>query len=81
MVISDGFENDISSVSGREESEENLVVKNSLSLFGVKLWNEITCHIRDLPKKEFTKVLHRLLSDTLKRQNDHIDYAVDNLKS
>ena len=81
MVISDGFENDISSVSGREESEENLIVKNSLSLFGVKLWNVITCHIRDLPKKEFTKVLHRLLSDTLKRQNDHIDYAVDNLKS
>ena len=25
--------------------------KNSLSRFGVKFWNEIPCHIRDLPKK------------------------------
>ena len=38
------------------------------SCFGVKLWNEIPCHIRDLPKKKFTKVLHRLLSDILKEE-------------
>ena len=44
--------------------------KNSLSRFGVKLCNEIPCHIRDLPKKEFTKVL---LSDILKRENDYIE--------
>ena len=47
--------------------------KNSLSRFGVKLWNEIPCHVRDLPKKEFTKVLHGLLSDILKRENDRIE--------
>ena len=47
--------------------------KNSLSRFGVKLWNEIPCHIRDLPKKKFTKVLHRLLSDILKREDDYIE--------
>ena len=40
--------------------------KNSLSRFGVKLWNEMPCHIRDLPKKKFRKVLYRLLSDILK---------------
>ena len=42
--------------------------KHSLSRFGVKLRNEIHCHIRDLPKKKFTKVLHRLLSDILKEE-------------
>ena len=47
--------------------------KSSLSRFGVKLWNEIPCHIRDLPKKEFTKVVHGLLSDILKRENDYIE--------
>ena len=29
--------------------------KNSLSRFGVKLWNEMPCHIRDLPKKKLRK--------------------------
>ena len=48
-------------------------LKNSLSRFGVRLWNEIPCHIRDRPKKEFTKVLHELLSDILKRENDYIE--------
>ena len=47
--------------------------KNSLSRFGVKLWNEMPCHIRDLPKKKFRKVLHRLLSDILKREDDYIE--------
>ena len=52
--------------------------KNSLSRFGVKLWNEpcINCHIRDLPKKKFTKVLHRLLSDILKREDDYIETSL-----
>ena len=39
----------------------------------VKLWNEMPCHIRDLPKKKFRKVLHRLLSDILKREDDYIE--------
>ena len=47
--------------------------KNSLSRFGVKLWNEMPCHIRDLPKKKFGKVIHRLLSDILKREDDYIE--------
>ena len=47
--------------------------KNSLSRFGVKLWNEIPCHVRDLPKREFAKALHGLLSDILKRENDYIE--------
>ena len=33
---------------------------------------EIPCDIRDLPKKKFAKVLHRLLSDILKREDDDI---------
>ena len=50
--------------------------KNSLSRFGVKLWNEIPCNIRDLPKKKFMKVLHRLLSDILKREDDYIETSL-----
>ena len=53
--------------------------KNSLSCFGVKLWNEIpciNCHFRDLPKEKFTKVLHRLLSDILKREDDYIETSL-----
>ena len=42
--------------------------KNSFSRFGVKPWNEIPCHIRDLPKKEFMKVFHGLFSDILKKK-------------
>ena len=36
----------------------------------------LPCHIRDLPKKKFRKVLHRLLSDILKREDDYIDSLV-----
>ena len=64
-----------SSTSGNVhvKSSKLEIHKNSLSRFGVKLWNEIPCHIRDLPKKKFTKVLHRLLSDILKREDDYIE--------
>ena len=50
--------------------------KNSLPRFGVKLWNEIPCDIRDLPKNKFMKVLHRLLSDILKREDDFIETSL-----
>ena len=50
--------------------------KNALSRSGVKLWNEIPCHVRGLPKKKFTKVLHRLLSDILKREDDYIETSL-----
>ena len=33
----------------------------------------LPCHITDLPKKKFRKVLHRLLSDILKREDDYIE--------
>ena len=64
-----------SSTSGNfhVKSSKLEIHKNFLSRFVVKLWNEIPCHIRDLPKKEFTKVLHGLLSDILKREDDYIE--------
>ena len=64
-----------SSTSGNfhVKSSKLKIQKNSLSRFGVKLWNEIPCHIRDLPKKEFTKVLHGVLSDILIRENYYIE--------
>ena len=64
-----------SSTSGNVhvKSSKLEIHKSSLSRFGVKLWNEIPCHIRDLPKKKFTKVLHRLLSEILKREDDYIE--------
>ena len=67
-----------SSTSGNfhVKSSKLEIHKNSLSRFGVKLWNEIPCHIRDLPKKKFTKVLHRLLSDILKREDDYIETSL-----
>ena len=34
------------------------------------------CHIKDLPKKEFAKVLHGLLSDILKREKDYIKLSL-----
>ena len=55
------------------KSSKLQIHKNSLSRFGVTLWNEMPCHIRDLPKKKFRKVLHRLLLDILKREDDFIE--------
>ena len=67
-----------SSASGNfhVKSSKLEIHKNSLSRFGVKLWNEIPCHIRDLPEKKFTKVLHRLLSDISKREDDHTETSL-----
>ena len=67
-----------SSTSGNfhVKSSKLEIHKNFSSRFVVKLWNEIPCDIRDLPKKEFTKVLHGLLSDILKREDDYIETAL-----
>ena len=45
--------------------------QNSLSCFVVKLWNEIPCHIRDLPKKEFTNVNQGFALRYFNRENDY----------
>ena len=69
-MISDGFENDLCSVSDTDESEEN----PSYTKLLVSFWHKtLECRIRDLPKKEFAKVLHGLLSDILKREKDYIE--------
>ena len=67
-----------SSTSGNfhVKSSKLEIHKNFLSHFGVKLWNEIPCYIRDLPIKKFMKVLHRLLSDILKREDDYIETSL-----
>ena len=43
------------------------------SRFGVKLWNEIPCNIRHLPKNKFKKTLRKLLFDILNSEDDYID--------
>ena len=60
-------------LQAKTSDKKKLCQQSSLSRFGVKLWNEMPCHIRDLPKKKFRKVLHRLLSDILKREDDYIE--------
>ena len=43
------------------------------SRFGAKLWNEIPCNIRHLPKNKFKKTLRKLLFDILNSEDDYID--------
>ena len=45
--------------------------KLSFSRFGAKLWNEISCHIRHLPKNKFKKTLRKLLFDLLNSEYDY----------
>ena len=47
--------------------------KLSFSRFGAKLWNEISCDIRHLPKNKFKKTLRKLLFDILNSEDDYID--------
>ena len=46
--------------------------KLSFSRFGAKLWDEIPCNIRQLPKNKFKKTLRKLLFDIL-NSDDYID--------
>ena len=46
--------------------------KRSLSRLGVRLWNEIPCHMRDLPKKMFKRVLRTSLLNILQKEDDYI---------
>ena len=47
--------------------------KQSFSRFGAKLWNEIPCNIRQLPKNKFKATVRNLLFDILHSENDYID--------
>ena len=47
--------------------------KLSFSRFGAKLWDEIPCNIRQLPKNKFKKTLRKLLFDILNSEDDYID--------
>ena len=50
--------------------------KRSFSRFGVKLWNEIPCSLRNLPKKEFKREIRRILIDILAKEHDHIETPI-----
>ena len=46
------------------------------SRFGVKLWNETPCSLRNLPKKEFKREIRRILIDILAKEHDHIETSI-----
>ena len=46
--------------------------KRSFSRLGVRLWNEIPCHMRDLPKKMFKRVLRTSLLIIFQKEDDYI---------
>ena len=50
--------------------------KRSFSRLGVRLWNEIPCHMRVLPKKAFKRVLRTSLLNILQNKNDYIQIPV-----
>ena len=70
------------SYNTRASASRNFYVNNSnlelyklsFSRFGAKLWNEIPCHIRHLPKNKFKKkTLRKLLFDILNSEDDYIE--------
>ena len=48
--------------------------KGVLSL--VRLWNEIPCHMRVLPKNTFKKVLRTSLLNILQNEDDYVQIPV-----
>ena len=71
------------SYNTRASASRNFYVNNSdlelyklsFSRFGTKLWNEIPCHIRHLPKNKLKKkkTLRKLLFDILNSEDDYIE--------
>ena len=47
--------------------------KLSFSRFGAKLWDEIPCNFRQLPKNKVKKTLRKLLFDILNSEDNHTD--------
>ena len=48
----------------------------SFSRLGLRLWNEITCHMRGLPKKTFKKALRTSLLNIFQNEDDYIQIPV-----
>ena len=42
----------------------------------VRLWNEIPCHMRDLPKKTFKRGLRMSVLNMLQKEDDYIQIVV-----
>ena len=74
----------IHSYNTRSSTSGNLYVQNSrlemqrrfFSRLGVRLWNEIPCHMRVLPKKTFKRVLRTSLLNILQNEDDYIQIPV-----
>ena len=78
----------IHSYNTRSSTSGNLYVQNSrlemqkrsFSRLGVRLWNEIPCHMRDLPKKMFKRVLRTSLLNIFQKEVDYIHIPEINKK-
>ena len=74
----------VHSYNTRSSTSGNLYVQNSrlemqrrsFSRLGVRLWNEIPCHMRVLPKNTFKKVLRTSLLNILQNEDDYIQIPV-----
>ena len=74
----------VHSYNTQSSTSGNLYVQNSrlemqrrsFSRLGVRLWNEIPCHMRVLPKKAFKKVLRMSLLNILQNEDDYIQIPV-----
>ena len=74
----------VHSYNTRSSTSGNLYVQNSrlemqrrsFSRLGVRLWNEIPCHMRVLPKNKFKKVLRTSLLNILQNEDDYIQIPV-----
>ena len=49
------------------------IQNKSFSRLGVKLWSKIPSYITYLPKKDFKRVLRRLIFNTLEMRDDYIE--------
>ena len=74
-TISCHYYNARASASGNfyVNSSDLELYKMSFSRFGAKLWNELPCNIRQLPKNTFKKTLRKFLFDILNSDDDYID--------
>jgi hypothetical protein len=70
--------------STRSHTSEKFYVKSSrlntqkysFSRLGVKLWNEIPCHVSDLSKNLFKRTIKQLLFKILEKEDDYIQIPI-----